>query len=244
MPIKFCSSERTMQRRRTILLTLTVALSYVALPSFGQEQRTAPVPDIVQGLWAVRAQCSDVTKQLVIKSNTIQFGKESPVKVFFAPNDSPSGNGAIHWAEEGFVSNLEYAKSDDSVLFNEEGYGMGKKPNVYKRCGSASQSAQLRCGWYMNPTPGDVYLVDREGTWWITSQSQAKGPNAAGSETMVPRFEKSEFIETQPGTGRGYGCACARVETNVQQHRVTSIITAKALPLARCKTDKSLPAPY
>ena len=102
-------------------------------------------------------------------------------------------------------------------------------------------AAERRCGWYANPTPGDLLLTDRHGDWWITGGGE--GSDARGIDN-APQFKDSQFVETNvPGSGRGYGCACMTVETNARTQRITRVISGEILPLARCRNDRSLPSP-
>jgi hypothetical protein len=106
----------------------------------------------------------------------------------------------------------------------------------------SATAAERRCGWLSNPTPGDLFLTDRQGAWWITSQAEALGPNAKGMEA-VPRFDERQFVETNvPGSGHGYGCACLIVETNatVKPLRIIKVVSGQILPLAKCRSDRSL----
>ncbi|MFI0848575.1 DUF4087 domain-containing protein [Mesorhizobium sp. IMUNJ 23232] len=110
-------------------------------------------------------------------------------------------------------------------------------------CGAVTmaQAAERRCGWYSNPTPGNLWLTDKDASWTITSQGE--GPDAAGAE-KAPDFDPKQFVETNvPGSGHGYGYACMTVETDVKDQRITRVIAGNILPLAKCKADKSLPPP-
>lgn len=107
----------------------------------------------------------------------------------------------------------------------------------------AAHGAENRCGWYQMPTPGNLWLTDRDATWSITSQGQAVGPDAVDAE-KAPDFDEKQFVETNvPGAGYGYGCACMRVETNPGDRRITRVYSGRILPLAACRNDKSLPKP-
>ena len=109
--------------------------------------------------------------------------------------------------------------------------------------GGAAAAAERRCGWLVAPTPANLWLVDRHGTWGITSQGQAAGPDAVGAD-RIPAFDSSQFVETNvPGAGYGYGCACLTVETDAAEKRVTRVFAGDRLPLARCRADRSLPPP-
>lgn len=102
-----------------------------------------------------------------------------------------------------------------------------------------AHSAEQRCGWYENPTPGNISLADKDGSWSITSQMQANGKDAEGLENL-PDLDEMGRVATQRN-GYGYACACLLVETNSAEKRVVKVISSKALPLARCTSDKSLP---
>ncbi|MFE0753436.1 DUF4087 domain-containing protein [Inquilinus sp. NPDC058860] len=110
-------------------------------------------------------------------------------------------------------------------------------------CSLSAAAAERRCGWLANPTPGDLLLTDRQGDWWITSQGQANGPDAAGVDN-VPAFDDRQFVETNvPGSGHGYGCACLTVDADAKARRITKVISGQILPLSRCRGDKALPKP-
>ena len=104
-------------------------------------------------------------------------------------------------------------------------------------------AAEERCGWYWNPTPGNLWLIDKDATWTITSQGDADGAGAKGVDN-APDFDEKQFVETNnPGSGYGYGCACMSVTTDTASERITEIFSGEIKPLATCEADKSLPAP-
>lgn len=106
---------------------------------------------------------------------------------------------------------------------------------------TAASAAEERCGWYLNPTPGNLLLLDQDGEWWITSQMQANGPDAEGADT-APDFDRKQYVQTQPN-GYGYGCACLTVETDAAARQITRVLGGKTVTLAQCKADKALPPP-
>src|SRR5262245_63217592 len=78
------------------------------------------------------------------------------------------------------------------------------KPNEVGAAASAAAEAardgtsanvERRCGWYANPTPGNLELIDRDAAWLITSQGQAAGPDATGADNL-PDFDGGEFVWT------------------------------------------------
>jgi hypothetical protein len=110
-------------------------------------------------------------------------------------------------------------------------------------CASPTLAAETRCGWYMNPTPGNLWLMDKDATWTISSQGDADGAGAEGIDN-APEFDEKQFVETNnPGSGYGYGCACMRVAVDKASERITEIFSGESKPLGACKADKALPSP-
>ena len=91
------------------------------------------IPEGIQGKWAAEAACEG-GDTITLTATTIAIGSDEPQAAEYYADDSPAGNGAVHFAEEGDVSNWEYAADQDVLLYNEEGYGMGVDPVVYERC--------------------------------------------------------------------------------------------------------------
>ena len=105
-----------------------------------------------------------------------------------------------------------------------------------------ASARENRCGWYMNPTPGNLLLLDKDDEWWITSQMQGNGPDAEGADAKAPNFDDKQYVKTQ-SNGYGYGCACLDVETDPKAKKITKVYGGTIKPIAQCKADKSLPAP-
>lgn len=103
---------------------------------------------------------------------------------------------------------------------------------------SAASAAENRCGWIVNPTPGNYWLDDREGSWTI--MTQGSDIEAKGAEKM-PDFSAKEFVRTNGYYG--YACTCMSVDLDKAEKRITEIHSVKQLALAKCKNDKKLPKP-
>ncbi|MFC5386817.1 DUF4087 domain-containing protein [Aquamicrobium segne] len=104
----------------------------------------------------------------------------------------------------------------------------------------AANAAERRCGWYSNPTPGNILLTDKDGSWWIQMQGR---PDPIGI-SKIPAFDEKQFVETNvPSSGYGYGCACMTVVVNTQQQRIIEVISGETIPLRRCRADRLLPNP-
>lgn len=113
--------------RRFCILAAAAALSIT--PAFADD-----VPTSLNGHWAVDGQCDSKDNSIHIEAGKLAMGTAAAADITYFTDDSPSGNGAIHWAEEGSVDNFEYAPDQDELLYNGEGYGMGVAAIVYKRC--------------------------------------------------------------------------------------------------------------
>lgn len=94
------------------------------------------------------------------------------------------------------------------------------------------ETSEMRCGWFSNPTPANVSLFDRDGEWIIGVQG---GHQAEGD---WPDFKPGEWVKTN--VNYGYGCACLRVRVDREEKKVLAIESARALPLSKCRQDKSI----
>ncbi len=66
------------------------------------------------------------------------------------------------------------------------------------------------------------------------------GYQALGQDAM-PDMSKSGWVKTNGE--HGYGCGCMVVEVDQAAKRITRLISATPLPLARCRADHALPKP-
>jgi hypothetical protein len=99
----------------------------------------------------------------------------------------------------------------------------------------ADPREQTRCGWFHNPSPNNASLIDRDGEWPIAVQGQFE------AEGDWPEFGKSRWVRNG-NANYGYGCVCMRVMTDLNEHRITSILASTVKPLATCRRDKRLKA--
>ena len=98
----------------------------------------------------------------------------------------------------------------------------------------AVENFETRCGWLSNPTPANVWLLDRDGEWTIGVQ----GGYQVEGDWDWPKFKKGQWVKTN--VHYGYGCACLRVRVNRTNHQVIEIASSRARPLAACRRDRSL----
>lgn len=108
------------------------------------------------------------------------------------------------------------------------------KTSAINPSASTVNTFEKRCGWFVNPTPGNAWLIDRDGEWIIGTQ----GGNQA--EGDWPSFKNSQWVKTNGNYG--YGCACMNVTANSEKE-VSEIKNAKAQALSICRKDRSLKEP-
>ncbi len=102
---------------------------------------------------------------------------------------------------------------------------------------AASERGQkkTRCGWFINPTPGNVWLLDKDEEWAVSIQG---GHQAAGD---WPAFKKRDWVRTNGSYG--YGCACMVVVDRKASKEILQIFSSHSLPLKTCQRDASLKRP-
>lgn len=100
---------------------------------------------------------------------------------------------------------------------------------------AATQPPQIRCGWYVNVTPGNAELIDRDGQWTISEQG---GYEAKGD---WPTFKRRDWVETNGP--HGHGCACMRVTVDRSAMRIRQVFSASSKPLQVCRQDRSIQEP-
>jgi hypothetical protein len=100
-----------------------------------------------------------------------------------------------------------------------------------------AQAAERRCGWLQNPTPGNWWLIDRQGEWTLGTQG---GRQADGMDGM-PDMSTKDWVETNGSYG--YGCACMTVVVDRKAKRINRVINATPVPIKQCRADRALPKP-
>ena len=98
-------------------------------------------------------------------------------------------------------------------------------------------SAEVRCGWLENPTPGNRWLKDHGGEWIISMQG---GPYAEGVERL-PEPSADRFVKTNGDYG--FSCACVKGAFDPSTTSVARIDAARILPLSACRNDRKLQGP-
>ena len=97
-----------------------------------------------------------------------------------------------------------------------------------------STKFETRCGWFINPTPSNVWFRDRDGEWTIATQG---GHQAEGD---WPVFKPQQWVRSPNAGSYGYGCACMQVRVNKQTKEVMEIKSSHARTLTQCRQDPAL----
>ncbi|ELB2758652.1 DUF4087 domain-containing protein [Vibrio alginolyticus] len=111
----------------------------------------------------------------------------------------------------------------------------------------AATAEETRCGWLENPSPANMWLIDRNGSWDISVQGTS---NALDDKSMELLYQatanENEFVRTN--RNYGFSCACLTVDVDEEQNSITTIYKSKQLPLKQCLEDisitKDIPLPF
>ena len=98
---------------------------------------------------------------------------------------------------------------------------------------TTAEAVEKRCGWFVNPTPANAWLLDRRGEWTIGVQG---GYQADGD---WPAFTDKQWVETNGHYG--YGCACLDVESDQASKKILRILKSQPKLLSDCRNDNALP---
>ena len=98
----------------------------------------------------------------------------------------------------------------------------------------AGAGLETRCGWLDNPTPGNMWLHDRDGEWTIGEQ----GGYQIEEDWPWPVFKPDEWVKTNGNYG--YGCVCMSAKVDYKTHQILQIKSARSRPLAACRQDPAL----
>jgi hypothetical protein len=96
------------------------------------------------------------------------------------------------------------------------------------------QKFETRCGWFDNPSPGNIWLHDRDGEWTIGEQ----GRYQIEEDWPWPVFKPNEWVKTNGDYG--YGCVCINAKVDKKTHQVLKIKLVRVRPLAACRQDPAL----
>ncbi len=100
--------------------------------------------------------------------------------------------------------------------------------------GETGAGLETRCGWFDNPSPGNIWLHDKDGEWIIGEQ----GRYQIEEDWPWPVFKSTEWVKTNGNYG--YGCVCISAKVDHKTRQVLQIKSARVRPLAACRQEPAL----
>lgn len=97
-----------------------------------------------------------------------------------------------------------------------------------------SFAKKMRCGWLDNPTPSNLWLVDKDAEWVISKQG---GYEALGIDKLKD-FADDQYVHTNGNYG--HGCSCLVVDVDKIDKTIRKIYSAKNIEVARCQSDRKI----
>lgn len=99
-------------------------------------------------------------------------------------------------------------------------------------------ASEQRCGWLENPSPGNVWLIDADADWTISTQGI--GFKDEASIDRMPRIDEKEHVRTN--RNYGFSCVCLKVDTDPETAEILKVYEGRQLLLKRCLEDPRLSA--
>ena len=107
-----------------------------------------------------------------------------------------------------------------------------------------ANSKEVRCGWLVNPTPANIWLIDRDGLWSIFAQGGETDLEGYPIEDKSLDFayddieDQSQFVRTNGYYG--FSCACMTVDVNEEKSAITMIYNSTQQSLKQCLEDTDI----
>ena len=100
-----------------------------------------------------------------------------------------------------------------------------------------AMSAEYRCGWIENPSPGTWWMTDKDAHWEISTPGGHSVPSQ--SIDNLPNVIPNEYVRVNGIYG--YSCGCLSVDTDKQHKRIVRIQSkGKQVFLKQCLEDKAI----
>tara|TARA_B100000678_G_scaffold214255_1_gene181637 strand:+ start:1606 stop:1977 length:372 start_codon:yes stop_codon:yes gene_type:complete len=96
-------------------------------------------------------------------------------------------------------------------------------------------AVETRCGWLVNPTPANWWLIDADGEWTIGEQG---GYQAPGFDEAPWEGEREQV---SINGNYGYECACMVVTSEPDTMTIARVVSVRSKPLKACEDDPELP---
>lgn len=127
------------------------------------------------------------------------------------------------------------------VVANAIGAPLDLQPSTGAAAQPRSAHNQNKCGWFINPTPQNMWLDTALTEWIISIQGSYQAGYEAEGDWSWPEFAVGQWVHTNGGS-YGYGCVCLRGVFNQATKRVVRIYSVKARSLQACRQNPRLRA--
>ncbi len=98
---------------------------------------------------------------------------------------------------------------------------------------------ETRCGWLENPSPANMWLIDRDGVWNILVQGV---PSKLDDKSVELAYQaianEKEFVRSN--LNYGFSCACLTAELDREKKQFKAIYKARQLSLKQCLEDTAI----
>lgn len=105
---------------------------------------------------------------------------------------------------------------------------------------------ERRCGWLENPSPANLWLIDKDATWFISAQGRFNLDNESVDLVYDAIKNDQNFVRTN--RNHGFSCACLTVDVNQDAKEIVKVYESTQLNLKRCLEDiaiiKHIPLPF
>mgnify|MGYP001551625199 CR=1 FL=1 len=105
-------------------------------------------------------------------------------------------------------------------------------------CCINTYAAETRCGWLENPSPANVWLIDKDASWTITMQGMVFIDDKSNDLVFKAMNNENEFVITN--RHYGFSCACLTVDTDKKTQQIKKVYKSKQLLLKTCLEDISI----
>lgn len=102
-------------------------------------------------------------------------------------------------------------------------------------CSHQALSKEVICGWIDNPSPGNQWVTDSRGTYFIARQGAAQ---ANGVDLIQPK-EELGFVRKNGDYGYSCGCLVVDLATDYSK-QIIKVYSYRQKKLDVCKGDRKL----
>ncbi len=103
----------------------------------------------------------------------------------------------------------------------------------------STNAKEVRCGWLENPSPSNMWLIDRDGIWNISVQGAVNNLDDKSIELAYQAIaDDKDFVRTN--NNYEFSCACLTVDLDIDRMLVKTVYKADQLNLKQCLEDVAI----